>query len=187
MRALSRLQDFAEVPVVAEPPRIEDSAGYREGFEAGLREAEASADAGRDAMLESLTRLTMTYAEARQEVLSGIAPLLQTIARHVLPATAPKALVEDLKACLAAEAEAVADRRLVVRLSGETTDTLLPLLPPDLVGQVEIVADRDVPPLAAIVGRPGGERILDRGRLVAEIGALFDAFTDHIEELKANG
>ena len=187
MAYLARLQDFGERSPEPVPQPIEETEAYLAGHAAGLAEAARAADGAKDRMIDRLAELTFGYAEARQEILTAILPLLETISRHVLPQTAPRALVADLLGHLRAEAEALAGQRLAVRLAPSTAEQIAPLLPEDLASRIAFVPDPDVPDLALTIGRSGDERIVDRGRLVAQISDLFDAFTDHIEEQKAHG
>ena len=187
MAYLARLQNFGERSPEPVPPPIEETEAYRAGHAAGLAEAARASDGAKDKMIDRLAELTFGYTEARQDILTAMLPLFETISRHVLPQTAPRALVADLAGHLAAEAEALAGQHLAVRLSPSTAEQLAPLLPEELAARIAFVPDPDVPDLALAIGRSGGERIVDRGRLIAQVVDLFDAFTDHIEEQKAHG
>ena len=187
MAYLARLQDFGEPPAEPEPFRIEDTEAYRAGYEAGLAEASAASDRAKGAMIDRLAELTFVYAEARQEVMTALSPLFETMSKHLLQAAAPRALVADLADCLRDEAETLAGQPLAVRLAPATAAALDPLLPEELARRIAFVHDADVPDLAVVIGRARGERIIDRGRLINRIADLLDAFTDHIEEQKAHG
>lgn len=126
-RAL-RLEDFtpagAEGPAVPPPVPVTEAPdatlaafeeGYRNGWDDCARaEAEAHRRIGAD-LAAALQDVALTYAEARQDVLTALGPLFEDIAGQLLPRLATEAVAPAVIAELrAAAAEATGTRPVLI-------------------------------------------------------------------------
>jgi flagellar assembly protein FliH len=130
IRALT-LEDFAEPakelfqaePFLAEipenmAPSDEDMATFDEGYRSGWDDcAKAEADTNRRIgadLAANLDALSLSYAEARADVLAALGPLFEDIAAQLLPRLAAEAVAPAVIAELRAAAEAASAGRAVV-------------------------------------------------------------------------
>ena len=127
IRALA-LEDFASLnPAAAPPPAASaprpDAAeaalaafdeGYRNGWDdCAAAEAEAHRRIGAD-LAANLQDLSLTYAEARQDVLTALGPLFEDMAAQLLPSLAAEAVAPTVIAELRAIATGAAEARPVL-------------------------------------------------------------------------
>lgn len=131
IRAL-HLEDFATTTPAATPPSHtpapQDAAtpepaddamaafdeGYRNGWEdCAKAEAESNHRIGAD-LAANLQDLSLSYAEARADVLAALGPLFEDMAAQLLPVLAAEAVAPAVIAELRAAAEAASDGRAVL-------------------------------------------------------------------------
>lgn len=106
--------------------------GYRSGWDdCAQAEAETNRRVGAE-LAASLQDLSLTYAEARQDVLTCLGPLFEDMAAQLLPSLAAEAVAPAVIAELRAAAESAA-----------TTRAVLIAAPAALPALERLIADRD--------------------------------------------
>lgn len=161
-----RLEAFDEAAPPAAGPSADwilgHAAGLAEGIARGRAEALAEAEARGAALAEggarALADLAWTYAEARGQVLGGIAPLVRALMDGLLPPLAAEALGPWIAEAVreAAEADLGAPRVLV---HPDALAALAVRLPPEAAHALG--PDPALGPGEARVALPGGETSLD--------------------------
>lgn len=152
-RAL-RLDDFAAPGVeptstapVATVPEASDTTlaafdeGYRNGWDDCARaEADAHRRIGTD-LAANLHDIALTYAEARQDVLTALGPLFEQIAAQLLPRLAAEAMAPAVIAELRAVAAEATGGRPVVIAAPAALPALERLLAADVAMDVDLRAE----------------------------------------------
>lgn len=110
-------QELLQEPVNPEPGDDTMAAfdeGYRNGWEdCAKAEAEANRKIGAD-LAANLQDLSLSYAEARADVLAALGPLFEEIAAQLLPTLAAEAVAPAVIAELRAAAETASDGRAIL-------------------------------------------------------------------------
>lgn len=161
------LECFEDAPAApAEPagPTPEWLAGHAAGRAEGAAEARAAIEAEgaalSRALAQSLEEAAWSYAEARAAVLASLAPLLEAMLAHVLPAAAGQALLPHLVERLMAAAEADSRAPLAIHVAPSHVEAMRRLLPP-AGAHATVAADPSLGPNAARLHLGGRESALD--------------------------
>ncbi len=164
----------APAPEALEEARL---AGYEQGFRAGWDDAvTAQKDAETGARAELAARieeLSFGYHEAQQHILSGLAPLIEALLAHVLPAVGRETLCHRLLEVLMPLAREQADQPLRLRLHPSCRAPMDEVLAtaaaaPPLV----IEEDPTLPPGAAALATGAAEQLFDSDRIIETLTAL---------------
>lgn len=155
IRAVS-LEDFSETAsgavlpgAAAQPPRPDDpdttlaafEEGYRNGWDDCTKaEAETHRRIGAD-LATSLQEVALTYAEARQDVLTALGPLFEEMASQLLPRLAAEALSPAVIAELRAAASGATAARPVLVTAPAALPSLERLIAQDESLDVELRAE----------------------------------------------
>ena len=188
MAVLSHLVDFAAPVQAPAPVRVEDLPGYAEGFAAARAQIETDTAKEAAALADALEALVRTEEAARRDVARSLAPVFDAIGRHLLPETAPQALIAQVAAYLAQTADVAGDDPVTMRCAPGDLDRLQSCLPARLKERVTLIPDPELAPLCVVLGLPGwAETVFDRGAMIARVAILFDAFFDHLTESDFDG
>ena len=170
--------------------RAADLPGYDAGFADGERAALAEQKRIDAALVQSLSDLAFGFEEARQQVLTGIAPLFRTLVDQLLPRIVDESfharLVETLMD-LATE-RSRAPVRLIVH--PDQVAAVSALLPSVTGLDIDLHQDPEVGAHGALISQGPSEALLDLDDLISDIrrtlSALFDQ-SDPSQELSNHG
>lgn len=113
-------------------------AGYKDGWDDCLRaEQENHTQIGAD-LSRNIKDLSFTYHEARNDVLSGLKPLLDGIAGQLLPVIAAEALAPVLRAELAQIIDDLPDGKCEIVAAPSTCPSLETVIPAEIGAEVTI-------------------------------------------------
>lgn len=191
MARLAFLERFDARDPLAQGEEPAPPPAWQEGFEAGLAQARAEAEAYEAtlsaALAQTLADLSFGPAEARLLLLAQLRPLFDALLRGLLPALAQRSLVPRLIEMLmeGAERDLTIPQRMFV-----PTGQRAPLLAAaaDLSFETfEIVEDPTLRPGEARLSAAGGETQLDLDRLVEEAGAALSALLDATDRSASHG
>lgn len=175
------LEDF---DVQHEAPEPETSAplSFDEGYTRGLADAEAAAfvrqHKAMETLVQTLSDLDISYAQARAELLGALAPLFAAILENVAPALARQGLLADLhgRICDALEADTAQALRLTLSPSDHAlmTEHLA-----DAVGTTAHLGISDeLEPGQAVLAHNGDETMFDTPRVLRDIETIVAAMID---------
>jgi len=180
--------DLAESAAAAPPGPSED---WLQGHAAGRAEAEAAMLARQDLLsdqiAQSMADLMFTQAQARHHVLTGLAPLFQTLISRVLPALAQTDFAPHLAQVLTSAAGADTGGPVAAHLHPDQVAAVaevLSILPP---GQIVLHPDPAQPLGTARFGTPRGETALDARQVLADAATILSALFDEPEPRSDHG
>jgi len=179
-----RLEEFITLPgeddaaASAGPEALEEArlAGYEQGFRAGWEDAvsaqkEAEA-AARAELAAHMQELSFGYHEAQRHILAGIAPLLESLLVHVLPAIGRETLGLRLLETLVPLARDQADQPLRLCVHPGSRPHLDEVLATADAPPLVVVEDASLSPGAAVLGTGTAERLFDDDRLASTLATL---------------
>jgi len=168
MPRLLTLESFEDALADQQGPTADYTTGYAEGFAAGEASVRADVANLNEQFVQSVQDITFTFAEARAQILNGLAPMLQTVIAQVLPHCVETGFAGQLAELLTTAAEQDATRPLAIHLhpdSFESVAGLSDVLPKELSIQI----DPALSPHAAWIAQADGEMRLDADQLLATI------------------
>lgn len=161
-----------------EEPSVEDLPGYEDGYAAATLEHESRQTGLRAELVQSISELGLTYAEARQDILNGLSDLFSEITSKVLPETIERTFGAHVLEALTSAAESASDQPLVLRVHPAHSDAMREGLS-DMTGlSVNIVADPSLTEHAALVSHARGEVLLD-------LDSVLEGITDVLALLRS--
>ena len=146
------------------------AAGVAEGLESASHEAARRAAE----LAESLADLNTTIAEARREVLAGLAPLFEAMLGQILPALTERSVVQHGVALLMDAAEDASDPPLMLTLNPRNLAVMAQALDELSCPQVDLRAEDDLGTGEIVLTRRGSDTVLDLGRLSRDLADLLD-------------
>lgn len=190
-RLLRRLEDFgdaargrlsdaerAQQAAVATARGEGHAAGYAEGFAAALAQAENEDRAVLGALREVVRDLELERTAMRAELLSGLRPVVEALARAVVPAAADAGFAAELSDAVATALGHRAAEALEVHVAPERVAMLAGRLGSD----VAVLPDPALSPLAARIGWAGGGACFDSdaatGAALAAVARFFEGVAD---------
>jgi len=155
-------------PFAANKPRPEDLPGFSDGFAAGQAAAQEQAANVNAELASRLSEIQFGYAEARQDLLQGLSPLINAICDQILPS-----ILDDVTRSQVVETLLIAAQ---TDLSAPTTLSIHPSNAPNLqrlvngieAGDVHLVEDLSLGPDEILIGTQFQETQLD-------VAAMLDA------------
>lgn len=184
MAQLLKLEDFGTVPGAPAPPQDaallpEEArlAAYEDGYKAGWDDASTAAQSSRDhvgaALGKNLEDLSFTFAEARQHVLGGIAPLLTLMAEKILPDLAQEMFAQTVLEQAMKAAELASDQPLELAVNPEHQSAIESLLGEAPAVPLTVQPDPTLGPGQAFLRHGTGETSVD-------IATLCDAISEAV-------
>lgn len=167
MSALS-LEPFDAAPVDDSGPNATYQEGYEDGLRAGLAAAQADSTALHASLVQAISDVDFSYAEARAQLLTALQPLFATITEKLLPQCIgtgfPAHILDELNAAANSGASGPMrihvhpDQQDAVRKTAECLKT-----------DISVGADPSLDLHAAWIQCGNAEAKLDLDRLLAQI------------------
>lgn len=172
MAHLMFLEDFeGDTQLRRNAPRPEDLPGFAAGFDAGQKAAQQDATQLNAQIVNRLVEMRFGYAEAKQDLLRGLAPFVNAICDQILPdilddVTRSK-LIESL--IVAGEADLSAPIRITTHPDKRAAlETALHAFDPTMF---ELMHDPQLAADEIIVGTGGQETQLDVSAMISDLRA----------------
>lgn len=149
------------------------SQGYQDGLEAGLATAQTEVGALDEALIQSISDVKFTYAEARGQILQSLGPLFATLVDKILPQCVASGFATRVAAMLTDIAQQDADVAITLHLHPES----LPLVESrvaEIGADILSKPDASLTAHAAWVLHGRSETHLDIDGLLKEIAATLD-------------
>ncbi|EAR50720.1 putative flagellar biosynthesis/type III secretory pathway protein [Oceanicola granulosus HTCC2516] len=162
-------------PPDAAPAPLAYEDGFATGREAGLAQARAERTQLDNAVVQRLTELAFTHAEARQQVLESLRPLFVSIAGLLLPGLARASLGAFVVEALMEAAEGDSRTPIALLVAPDSLEALGEIVAAQPGLAVQIEANPALGPGEVLLRTPERETVLDLDRLVADIAAALDA------------
>ena len=155
---------------------------YKQGYSAGWDDA-VSAQAADIARLRTdlgrnLTEMSLSFHEARRQVLASLGPLLTEMVTKVLPQTAHRALAHVVLEQLVPLAETLSASPLEVRTAPANVDTIEKLLAERGDLPAKVTADETLGEGQAFLSSGRQDILIDFDSTVAAIGDAVGAFLE---------
>lgn len=167
-------------------PNADYNQGYEEGLAAGFNTAKAESETLTAALVQAVSDIDFTYAEARGQVLAALSPLFATIAERILPHCVSTGFATELADMLAEAAAADTAARTVLHVhpaqlaAVEAAITTLP-------SAVTVVADPALDEHAAWIENGHSETLLDVDALLKRITEVLGAIHPTDKRMNAHG
>lgn len=194
-RPLRRLEDFgdaargrlsdaerAQQAAVATARGEGHAAGYAEGFAAALEQADNEDRAVLGALREAVRDLELERAALRAELVAGLRPVVEALARAVLPVAAELGLAAELAEAVAAGLGQQSATALQVHVAPVRVAALADRLGPGLA----VLPDPALSPLAARIGWAGGGACFDADAATAAALAAVERFFEGVADRKSS-
>lgn len=156
------------------------AAGYAEGFAAALAQADNEDRAVITALREAVHDLELERTAMRAELVEGLRPVVEALARAVVPAAAEAGLAAELAGVVAARLHRREAEALEVHVAPGRAEGIAARLGPDLA----VHADPALSPLAARIGWVGGGACFDADAAAAAALAAVTGFFDALPDRK---
>lgn len=194
-RLLRRLEDFgdaargrlsdaerAQQAAVATARGEGHAAGYAEGFAAALAKADNEDRAVLGALSEAMRDLELERTALRAELVAGLRPVVEALARAVVPVAAEAGFAAELADAVASGLAQRAAEALEVRVAPERVAALAERLGPGLA----VLPDPALSSLAARIGWAGGGACFDADAATDAALAAVTRFFEGVAERKAS-
>lgn len=162
-----------------DPKDASASAAYQTGFAAGLEAGTAAAHDATDqlhiALLQSLTQISCSYAQARQEVLSSFATLVTGLTESLLPHCVAQGFAAQVADLVLRAAATGPDQPISIHVHPDQVSKLQAFIDGTAVSAI-VTADPTLSPQAAWIGQAGAETCLDMDRHLAEVTQILANF-----------
>lgn len=135
--------------------------GYDEGIRAGQEATQRLEQQARDAILQSLSDIEISYDEARLATLESLAPLFQTIAEKLIPAAAQTMLLGKLMEMFQNAAEKSSKTAACIAIGPEGHAALMSLFEHVVPARIALDMDPALGPEEARFSTTGAECLLD--------------------------
>lgn len=160
--------------------------GYQQGFEAGQAAAAADRTALASALVQSISDIDFSYAEARAQVMQSLDPLFEALTHAVLPHCITAGYTKQITNILsaAAAADTAGPFRLHVhpdQAPAVETETV------DFSNKIKVISDSTLSPHAAWIQHGTGETHLDLDELLAQITDALGAVANPEYRTATNG
>ena len=165
----------------AEPLR-----SYEDGFADGQAAAAAAQDHGIAALVQGLVDLDFTYAEARRDIMAGLAPLIRMMVDKLLPHLAQELLAEQIAILLQERLEAQSRSPITLTVHPDQHMAIAAAVA-EGAPRISCAADPDLPPGGFRLRQDRLEVLCDPDRLITEIAAVFAALYENHEKDIRNG
>lgn len=179
------LEDFFDVHSRTEPDlpaQAPAQKSYAEGLADGRAQAQAEFDADAQAALnaiaQSLSDLTIGYADARAAVLEQLGPLFQSVIDVLLPELTQVSFREHLLKLLQDAAADDAGRPAILRIAHQSNADIAAFLEAQGLAQVVLEHDQTLQDGQALLTTEQSETMLDVERAREEIHRAFQSLTD---------
>lgn len=160
---------------------------YAKGFADGQSSASAS-QSGVDAVLiAALEGFAFTYAEARNDVLTQLTPLLQEIAKKLVPEIAGASLAARLLETLKGEAEKAISAEVAVLVHPERVEMIQAFLIQQDFDHVKVLPAAHLPADTAQVSGRGTEYSIDITQIATQFAQAVNGFAAQIEDVADHG
>ncbi|WP_368185771.1 hypothetical protein [Aestuariibius sp. HNIBRBA575] len=181
-------EDFTSTEVEEVEPSLTYEDGYSTGFEAGIAQAQATQDAISSEMLQVLSDLSFTYAQARHDLLKSLEPLFDSICTALLPALAQSSLGPQLVEFLLQNARDLsADPALVVSAHPSEVAALKSHLNAQFDAPIQFEPDGSFEVGQVLLKHNENETIIDMTEAVENIIVSLSALRESQNDLKQSG
>lgn len=135
--------------------------GYDEGIQAGQEATQRLEQQARDAILQVLSDIEISYDEARLATLESLTPLFQTIAEKLIPAAAQTMLLGKLMEMFQSAAEKSSEAAARIAIGPEGHTALMSLFEQVVPTRIALDVDPALGPEEARFSTAGAECLLD--------------------------
>lgn len=142
--------------------------GYQQGFDAGQAAAAADHMALAAALVQSISDIDFTYAEARAQVMQSLDPLFEALTTAVLPHCISSGYAKQVADILTSAAAADTEGPFRLHVHPDQVPAV-DAATADLAGKIKIVPDAALSAHAAWIQHGAGETHLDLDRLLTQI------------------
>lgn len=170
-----------------EPLPVTEQDGYAAGYEAGKQDEQARQDTLKAEVIEKLTDMSFVYAEAKQDVLASITPLIQTLADKLLPELTADVARVHLVDCLQKAAQSDVDQPMKLQAAQSDLEALKASLPEDLPMKVSVEPKEGLLPGECLITAPSGETTLNATQLIENIREILSGMTQQTKRTAQNG
>jgi flagellar assembly protein FliH len=184
---IGQTMEEAEEDALEEQKLAAFEKGYTAGWDDALRAQSEDREAISTALVRSIEDLGFSYHEARAQLLVSVVPVLDAVARQIVPAALHDSLVPRVMEVLNAELDEAARRPVELVVAPSRARLLTDLLPPPGVLDVTVVAAPDLDADQAFYRIGQSETELDLSALSASITDAMAAFCHQAKKEIAHG
>ena len=175
------LDDFAPITAKTNEPSEAFTQGMTQGYEQAQEEFKANQAALSDELINTLADMAFTYAEARQEILNGLRPVVQAMIEQLVPHMAEQGLTSRLADQIN---DACKDHtpNLCVHIHPDNVQTIQSDTGASQFSNLTLVPDESLSRCAAQWSSDGHETLIDLAPLCDQISDVFETiFTERAQ------
>lgn len=163
----------------------EHTRGFQEGVKAEQERAEAEQQQLNASLVNSISDAHFTFTEARQTILSELAPLLEAITTHILPATQTLGLSSLICEILERAAESQLSTLPTVCVHPDQFDAVSTALAVGLPSKTKVLSDPSLSSYAAWLSVNDHDSMIDFANTFAAVQTALRAYSDpHERKIK---
>lgn len=172
------LESFDDDAGTAPQSHPEHVRGFNEGIEAEKLRAQDEQRSLNSALVSAVSDAHFTFTEARQTVLAELAPLLNAITTHILPATQTLGLATTICEILTQAADAQLSTQPTIAIHPDQFDAVATALAEMLPSKVKIVPDPTLTSHAAWLNVNSHDSMIDFENTFAAVQTALRAYAD---------